>query len=539
MMHFMLHRFTRILPVLFLFCCLPALAQEAEAEQCINLKIGKDTTFFTGPVNDDGTIDYVAALNQHYGEGVKNKENAFALMMQLLPQWQDEDEVDQTHRQRMYRALGLPVDRGIPRVQLWHTFAIDQDLTQEQVDQIFEEGLAGPWSAEEFPHLKAWVDASEPAIALLIDSLGCEGYYAPLIRVEDDEPMISVLLPHLGMQRQVGKLLCIRAWCELQAGNDEEVIATLKHLHRMGDLVSSEPPLISRLVGISLQSMQTPLIEAIAERGVLPDELAKDYLNQLASIEPIDSIPDAIAVHERSMVLDAVLRSWAGKDSGLAMFMGSLGFLDRAGDELTPANEAMFQKVEALSQSPYFDINTALRYINHQFDRQQVVAKQHGIKARRDAFQDFSESLSEQAPMKLVFILINISAEEELPKDWTVKRYSESVAKVYARMLMPSLGKALRTQDRLNARRLVEATAIALLGYREQHGELPDSLDALVPTYFDTVPIDFATDKPLVFRVNDDGSAIVYSLGNNLKDDGGVDDYNDGDIAIRIGVPQR
>ena len=104
---------------------------------------------------------------------------------------------------------------------------------------------------------------------------------------------------------------------------------------------------------------------------------------------------------------------------------------------------------------------------------------------------------------------------------------------------MPALGAGLRTQNRANARRLVEATAIALLGYRDQHGVLPDSLEALVPVYFDAVPIDFATDKPLIYRVNKDGSALVYSIGDNLKDDGGVDDYTTGDIAIRIGTGKQ
>lgn len=501
--------------------------------------IGKDTTFFSGPVNNDGLIDYVAAVNNRYGKDVDQKDNAFALMIQLLPQWPNEDEANKIHRQRLYESLGLQIDPEMPRVRLWDVFAKDHGLNQEQADKVFEEGFSHSWSVEEFPHLDAWVNASEPAIALLTESFERKQYYAPLIRVEDDEPMITVLLPHLGMQRHVGKLLRIRAWREFQAGNDEEVIETLNHLHRMGKLVSNEPPLISRLVGISLQSMQTPLIEAIAGRGVLSDELGKSYLKEHARIGSIESIPASIAVHERSMVLDTVLRSWAGKDSGLATFMGSLGFLDRAAEEIVPANTDLFQKIEALSQSPHFDINIALRYINDQFEHQQEAARNDDIKARREASQAFSESLSEQAPTKLVFLLMGISVAEELPQDWTVERYSESVAKIYARMLMPSLGKALRTQDRLNSRRLVEATAtaIAMLGYRDKHDRLPESLSKLVPEYLEAVPIDFATGQPLVYRIEPDGTALVYSLGDNLKDDGGIDDYEDGDIAIRIGMP--
>ena len=40
------------------------------------ITISKATTFFTQPVGKDGTIDYVAALNRHYGKGVTPKNNA-------------------------------------------------------------------------------------------------------------------------------------------------------------------------------------------------------------------------------------------------------------------------------------------------------------------------------------------------------------------------------------------------------------------------------------------------------------------------------
>jgi hypothetical protein len=69
---------------------------------------------------------------------------------------------------------------------------------------------------------------------------------------------------------------------------------------------------------------------------------------------------------------------------------------------------------------------------------------------------------------------------------------------------------------------LVRATraGLACRTYKGRTGEYPESLEALVPALLNEVPIDPFTGKPLVYRREGEGF-IVYSLGSNLKDDGG------------------
>jgi len=517
--------------VLFLvfLLAMPALGDDADRVQ---LKFAKDTTFFTTPVTVEGLLDYVAALNSKHGEDVVTHDNAFALMAQLEPQYADEKGKHKLYRQRLFAALGLEVNPEIPRLQLWEEFAKARSIDPEHRDEIFEQGFTRPWSADEFPHLDAWVRANEPVVDLLEASLSREQYYSPQIRVEDDAPAIDVLLPHLKSQRHFAKLLCVRAWREMMAGNDEGVIQTLIQLHRMGKLVSNEPTLIGKLVSISIQAIQTPLIEELANRGVLSSKLSKQYLYAQATTGSIDNLPIAILYTERCLSLDILQRAWANKESGLKLL------LELEGNEPTLAGELLFGRIESLCHSTHFDINAALRYLNDQYDQMSDTFEIKDYQAMRDADQAFNAALDDQAPSSLIFELMGLAIAEELPPDWTKRRYSESVAKVFARIMMPALGASMRTQQRNNARRLVEATAIALLGYRDQHGDLPPALDALVPDYFEQVPIDFISGKPLVYRVEADGGALIYSLGHNLIDDGGKDDYTDGDIAIRVRLPQ-
>lgn len=69
------------------------------------------------------------------------------------------------------------------------------------------------------------------------------------------------------------------------------------------------------------------------------------------------------------------------------------------------------------------------------------------------------------------------------------------------------------------ARRLT-ATAIALHRYRARHGEFPPSLDALVPALFVKLPRDFMDGHPLRYRRLADGRFSLWSVGEDLKDDG-------------------
>jgi len=71
------------------------------------------------------------------------------------------------------------------------------------------------------------------------------------------------------------------------------------------------------------------------------------------------------------------------------------------------------------------------------------------------------------------------------------------------------------------ARRDAARVGLALELYRAEKGEYPDSLDALAPEYLSEVPPDEFTGKPLQYVMNRDGF-IVYSVGPNLSDDGGV-----------------
>ena len=64
-------------------------------------------------------------------------------------------------------------------------------------------------------------------------------------------------------------------------------------------------------------------------------------------------------------------------------------------------------------------------------------------------------------------------------------------------------------------------TAIALKRYQLRHGALPSDLNALVPEFLSAVPRDPVDGKPLRYRLNPDGTFLLYSVGSDGMDNGG------------------
>ncbi len=67
----------------------------------------------------------------------------------------------------------------------------------------------------------------------------------------------------------------------------------------------------------------------------------------------------------------------------------------------------------------------------------------------------------------------------------------------------------------------VVITAIALKRFHLKNGHYPTGLAGLVPEFLPKVPLDPVNGQPLLYRLNGDGTFLLYSVGENGKDDGG------------------
>jgi len=121
------------------------------------------------------------------------------------------------------------------------------------------------------------------------------------------------------------------------------------------------------------------------------------------------------------------------------------------------------------------------------------------------------------------------------PSDVILPRKHDEFARELGEMVAhPSPRTFLAAMAAPNFLRGVQATArnqtlanealivCALERHRLAHGKYPETLDALVPRFAEKLPPDVIGGQRLKYRRSDDGQFVLYSVGWNETDDGGI-----------------
>ena len=330
---------------------------------------------------------------------------------------------------------------------------------------------------------------------------------------DKDDPA-SILLPHLADLKRSSQVLQLRAIAELQNGESEKALADVKLSLRLADSVRAEPFLISHLVRIAmLQITLQPIYEGLAENKWSEAQLA-DLDSELAKL-------DFLADYKTAM-------------------RGEMVFL-QTGD------------IEYLRLHPKLLLIMSGERVDNNGDSipplMIVVGKFHLIPGG----WFYQNELRCVRTMEQFYLpLADINHQTISPE---MTRRAVATVKANARhrnaynflecLFVPSLGNAVQkfgyAQSSVNLARV----ANALERYRLAHGEFPDSLDALAAQFPDGIPHDVIGGQPLHYRRTDDGQFVLYSVGWNERDDGGIvglfksggADINKGDWVWRY--PQK
>ena len=91
-----------------------------------------------------------------------------------------------------------------------------------------------------------------------------------------------------------------------------------------------------------------------------------------------------------------------------------------------------------------------------------------------------------------------------------------------AAMALPNFVKATKTMARNQTLANEAYIACGLERYRLAHGQYPETLDALVPQLAVKLPHDIIGGQPLKYHRTAEGTFVLYSVGWNGRDDGGV-----------------
>ncbi len=344
-------------------------------------------------------------------------------------------------------------------------------------------------------------DPSSPAVAGVLDRQATtlrllrEASAMPGCRFEHDyaHPSISMLLPELAQCRTAARLLAVAARRDAITGNASQAIGDLNALFRVARAAGSDPVIVCGLVQIGIDALGVKTLEAILPHVSRADELKRLRIGDI----------DAPRREAR--------RSLTGEEAfGLSIFS------DLASGRLTITT----LMDDARPHGPNPDnaeippIPMLLRIFVMPSDVQAY--KQYLERCREQVQEPFTPTTIQQA------------------SDGSTKASRHGVL---TSIVVPALQKYLERVAMDEALRATALTGIAIARYRLDHGgAFPAKLDALVPQYLDDMPLDPFDGHPLRLVVRND-EALIYSIGPDLKDDGGApldDQKKTGDMVFTV-----
>lgn len=311
-----------------------------------------------------------------------------------------------------------------------------------------------------------------------------------------DTFVMSTQLPHMAELRRLARVLQLDALHAAELGDGDRVAADLAGMLGMARQFHQSPTLIEKLVATD---MAMNAVEVAA--GLLThfrDVLSDAHLRQLAhGFAREDVVPIMDAALDRGGFYDLVQRMYTDDGNGDGHLTSNGIRLAKGLGALTGSNGPDFTFFGDPVTTNFFSAS-----------RKEVTAEYDQVTDRYDAMagRPFWETRGDDA-----IETWDLMSDEKKLSDryWLVA------------IIVPALDDVYLTHQNAVGRRDGLLIAIALELYRRRHGDYPKSLDQLSPDLLPNVPRDRFTGATMGYQVKDD-QVVVYSVGRDRDDDGGV-----------------
>jgi len=319
------------------------------------------------------------------------------------------------------------------------------------------------------------------------------------------EQGFSVVLEHLSSFKLMQQNLKVRCAAHLAAGETEAAFADATNALNVAELLREEPLLISQLVRMAQGALATATLwEGLVTHRWTDPQLAA-FQERLARV---DYLPGLIRGFEGERAcgivgVDGLIagRGASGDTSGglrRAALVLPLGMMRQNQVALARAHTALLADLrEAVPDLP------SGGFAAH-------------LKARADREADRKQG----EPYLGLGTRTEKLAVESTP-------YSPFT--VLAKMVLPAVARAETRAARVQTMNYMTITVCGLERFRLAHGSYPETLDALVPASMPKPLLDPMTGKPFHYQRTNDGWFLLYSIGDDGKDDGGVFRTKQGD----------
>jgi hypothetical protein len=294
----------------------------------------------------------------------------------------------------------------------------------------------------------------------------------------------STLLPHLNVVNRVASAFQVRASAELALNQTDAAWSDIRMALYMADTVKDEPFLISESVRNALvQRSLQPVWEGLVDRKWSETQLREmeQRLGQIAILTP-NTLRGELAY--TVLTLDQMR-----KQTEIEWCTWTLPFTDTFIPHFLVPNGWYYQNQRTIIRTYEEQVLPVIDLPQRVFPAK-AVANEEAIK------REFGGGFTPYRFLVKMFLLGD-------NKDITLFDVEQRFA---------------RGQTRVNQ----AIVACALERYRLANGQFPETLNAISPQYLEKMPLDVITGEPLKYRRTTDGQFVLYSVGWDEKDDGGI-----------------
>jgi len=339
-----------------------------------------------------------------------------------------------------------------------------------------------------------WITDNEETLELVISGAQKPYYWRKYANKQNTTEMMSVLMPHLSKFRELALGLCWRAWLSAEQGRYQDAFSDIKSCYRLGQHIKGDNTfLIEQLVGIAIEALATQRLRDILGEYEIDSTALATLQKNFEQIIAGEDFAISFEAEKLSMY-DVIQRCFTENRLGgghlcLQEFKRIVPIIG-------------FGSFEDIIEGR--DWTTPLHILFTHPNKQQT------FKMTQE-FYDYWDKLKLKSPAQLN--VEDIDSEEQ----------SREIVKgnILLEFFTPALNRVNEISWRVRTDTQSLIAILSLLRYRLDKGAYPDDLNELVTAgYLKKVPIDLYSDKPLVYKKTDE-NFILYSVGENFRDDGG------------------
>lgn len=325
---------------------------------------------------------------------------------------------------------------------------------------------------------------------------------------------IALLLPHLAPLKQAAQKLEAAAICDLHNGDTGAAATNILTLLGLVQRNAAEGLLISHLVRIAMTAIAvTPTWELLQATNVTDAQLAAVQKGW----EQMNFFRDAenTFVMERVWMTETIRKSRASHE-GFQETFGRSASMSSSGSSPGSGGWSWPLDLEEITERPRLAIGEVMWRSSWSYS-DELRALQSGqiivetLRTMQTNQSQFYKADYDAMTARLSAVGIT-NAGEAFSRALRIPDFREFFGEFSS-----AIGRTLRIES---ARRVV-VTAMALKRFQLKHGKLPGTLNELAPEFFPSVPIDPYDGKSLRYHPNPDGTYLLYSVGEDGRDDGG------------------